>query len=352
MSKTVLVTGGSGLLGREVLKAFERAGWKAVGTALTRTNPPSIVKLDLEDEDEIEKILEDVKPDVVVHSAANRFPDFCESSPPSAFAINSTATATLASQTFRRSIFLLYISTDYVFSGRPGEAPYYPSSPTHPPNVYGQTKRDGEIGVLRNTGGPADGNADASGQDGWDDGPAVLGAVLRVPLLYGSADKEKGESESAVHPLVTSVYKAQYIKADDGDAKIKMDDYAIRYPTCTEDVGRVCVDVSTLYLGERDTEADKRKFKQLPRILQFSSEQKYTKYEMCEALAEILGLPVDGLQRWDPSKEDEGKSEGDSQTARPYDCHLDTGALKELGINVNCLDFVAWWRRELRAFRH
>ena len=211
--------------------------------------------------------------------------------------------------------------------------------------MYGRTKRDGEIGVLRNTGGPADGNIDAAGQDGWDDGQAVLGVALRVPLLYGHADKETGESESAVHPLLTSIYKSQYIKPDKGDAKIKVDDYAIRYPTCTEDVGRVCVDVCTLYEEEKERKRDDRRWKTLPRILQFSSEQRYTRYGMCEALAEILGMPTDGLERYDPSKEDEekGKREGDVKVTRPYDCHLDMGALKELGISVNCIDFVPWW---------
>lgn len=194
--------------------------------------------------------------------------------------------------------------------------------------------------MLQRTGGPADGNVDSGGQDGWDDGSAVLGVVLRVPLLYGSADKQKGESVSAVHPLIDGLYKAQDLKSE-AEAKVKVDDYALRYPTCTEDVGRVCVDLATLYMRERDTEPDKRKYKQLPRIVQLTGEQKYTKYQMCEALAEILGLPVHGLERWDPRKDDAEKGEG--HTERPYDSHMDTGALKELGINVNCVDFVAWW---------
>lgn len=37
---------------------------------------------------------------------------------------------------------------------------------------------------------------------------------------------------------------------------------------------------------------------------------------------------------------------------RPYDCHLSTKALKDLGINVATQDFKGWWRRECRAVRH
>lgn len=61
MSKTALVTGATGLLGRQVVKAFEEADWKVVGTGWTRANPPSILKVDLQDEAEIKRVLDEVK---------------------------------------------------------------------------------------------------------------------------------------------------------------------------------------------------------------------------------------------------------------------------------------------------
>lgn len=39
------------------------------------------------------------------------------------------------------------------------------------------------------------------------------------------------------------------------------------------------------------------------------------------------------------------------ETQRPYDCHLSTRALKELGVDTSTVDFADWWRREVRAFR-
>lgn len=83
----------------------------------------------------------------------------------------------------------------------------------------------------------------------------------------------------------------------------------------------------------------------LPKILQFSSEDKYTKYEMCQLFAEIMGLPLDGMI---------ANTEGNDPNAsvqRPYDCHLSTKALKDLGINVATMDFTGWWRRQMRAYR-
>lgn len=60
-------------------------------------------------------------------------------------------------------------------------------------------------------------------------------AVLRVPVLYGHADNP---SDSAVNTLMDSLWKSQ----TEG-AKVKMDHWATRYPTNTEDVGRVCLGI-------------------------------------------------------------------------------------------------------------
>jgi S-adenosylmethionine synthetase len=56
-----LITGATGLLGRQVTKAFERSGWKVTGTGYTRASPPSILKLDLTSAAEVEKVIEEVK---------------------------------------------------------------------------------------------------------------------------------------------------------------------------------------------------------------------------------------------------------------------------------------------------
>jgi NAD(P)-dependent dehydrogenase (short-subunit alcohol dehydrogenase family) len=61
MAKTALITGATGLLGREVVKAFQRQGWDVVGTGYTRAKPPAILKLDLGSEAEVAKVLEEVK---------------------------------------------------------------------------------------------------------------------------------------------------------------------------------------------------------------------------------------------------------------------------------------------------
>ena len=135
------------------------------------------------------------------------------------------ASQTLARLCAARSILMIYISTDYVFSGRPGEAPYAVSAPTEPTTAYGQLKLEGETAALSEF-------AKLPGSEG-------LGVALRVPVLYGSAEMP---SESAVNVLMDTVWQAQKAVEEQGDkaAKIKVDHWAVRYPTCTEDVGRVC----------------------------------------------------------------------------------------------------------------
>lgn len=75
----------------------------------------------------------------------------------------------------------------------------------------------------------------------------------------------------------------------------------------------------------------------LPRVLQFSSEDRFTKYEICQLFAWVLGVSIDGM---------EANTEGNDPSAsvqRPYDCHLSTRALKGLGIDVATADFAAFW---------
>jgi dTDP-4-dehydrorhamnose reductase len=118
-----------------VQREFFLDGWKSVGTGLSRISPPDVIKLDLQDQKEINKVLDEVKPNVVVHCAANRFPHSCTANPEAARRLNVNSSRTLAEATIPRGIFMIYISTDYVFSGRPGEAPYKADSMPSPPNV-------------------------------------------------------------------------------------------------------------------------------------------------------------------------------------------------------------------------
>ncbi|OAP61770.1 dTDP-4-dehydrorhamnose reductase [Fonsecaea erecta] len=307
---SALVTGATGFLGRQVLKVFSDAGWKATGTGFNRASEP-VRKVDIQNADAVSKLFDEVKPQVIIHCAADRQPDSCTRNPEAAHRLNVTATELLASCAAKHDAFFIYISTDYVFPGIQGQAPYKSTDPPKPTNIYGQTKLDGETAVLKS--------------------PNTV--VLRVPVLYGPTSPKDNNKESAVNVLMDSLWKSQ-------NEKVKMDDWAIRYPTNVEDVARVCWDIAKLYTASPQPE-------KLPRILQFSSEDRMTKYEITQKFAEIMGLPLDGIV---PDK-DGGKPAPDG-TLRPFDCHLDTSDLQKLGIDISTMDFVAWWRRWVGAYRH
>lgn len=135
---------------------------------------------------------------MVIHCAAERFPDKCASDPEGVKRLNVEASRKLASECNSRNILLIYISTDYVFDGKPEAAPYEADSPVNPPNFYGETKYAGEQAVL------------SAGKQS---------VVLRVPVLYGEVEKNK---ESAVNVLMDAVWSKE---------TIEMDHWSIRYPT-------------------------------------------------------------------------------------------------------------------------
>lgn len=61
MPQNAVVTGATGLLGRQVLKAFDDAGWEATGAGFSRANPPKIRKVDIQNNDEVVQLLDELK---------------------------------------------------------------------------------------------------------------------------------------------------------------------------------------------------------------------------------------------------------------------------------------------------
>lgn len=142
-------------------------------------------------------------------------------------------------------------------------------------------------------------------------------------MLYGTAEEP---DESVINVLMDLVWKAQ-----EKEANMTVDDWAQRYPTNTEDVGRVCLDLGSKYLAAYESDSN------IERVFQFSSEDRFTKFEICQLFAEILGLPLNGVH----GTKDAGDANASVQ--RPYDTHISNQSLKNLGINVQTQSFKAWW---------
>ena len=87
------------------------------------------------------------RPDVVVNAAAHTAVDKAESEPELARCLNATAPAALAQAATQIGALLVHYSTDYVFNGQ-GQSPWQEDDATGPLSVYGQTKREGEQGIV------------------------------------------------------------------------------------------------------------------------------------------------------------------------------------------------------------
>jgi len=140
------VTGAGGMLGRDVMRAGQRAGHELVG--LTRA------ELDVSDALAVASAVERVRPDGVVNCAAWTDVDGAESHPGPAHAVNADGAGNLARAAAAAGVALVHVSTDYVFTG---DAPldaagapraYLESDRTGPRSVYGETKLEGELQVL------------------------------------------------------------------------------------------------------------------------------------------------------------------------------------------------------------
>jgi dTDP-4-dehydrorhamnose reductase len=143
----VLVTGAAGLLGGRLAALLARE--MDVAAAVHRSKPPealATVALDLLDERAMEAVLDAVRPQAVLHSAAMANIDLCDREPDLATRLNADAPAALARLCARRGVRLVALSTDTVFPGT--HALSREDDEPRPLMHYARTKLEGERAVL------------------------------------------------------------------------------------------------------------------------------------------------------------------------------------------------------------
>jgi dTDP-4-dehydrorhamnose reductase len=101
-------------------------------------------ELDVTDRERVAAVLSEVRPDVIVHLAAYTAVDRAEGDSDTCFNVNEQGTLNMSRGAHQVGAHLITISTDYVFDGRKGEA-YLEYDEAHPLNVYGASKREGEL---------------------------------------------------------------------------------------------------------------------------------------------------------------------------------------------------------------
>ena len=131
----VLLTGGKGMLGRTICRVLG-GRFELV--------PTDLPEADITDEDGICRVIEEVRPDAVIHCAAATAVDACEEKVDFAYLLNARGTANVAAAGNRLGVRLIAISTDYVFDGD-ADRPYSEfDRPSGGRTVYGKSKFAGE----------------------------------------------------------------------------------------------------------------------------------------------------------------------------------------------------------------
>lgn len=129
----ILVTGVTGQLGYEIKNMIQ--GHEVIGVSRN--------DMDVTNANNTNRIIKEIKPDVVIHCAAYTKVDDAEKDPDSCYKVNVIGSQNLASATYSVGSKILFVSTDYLFDGKKN-TPYIEFDTPNPLNVYGKSKLVGE----------------------------------------------------------------------------------------------------------------------------------------------------------------------------------------------------------------
>jgi dTDP-4-dehydrorhamnose reductase len=146
MKKTLVI--GNGFLGGHVITEFQNKGFETIGTHFNSNNHKNL-KIDVRNLKSLNKLISEIKPDIIVNCAANVQPDYLEENSDVAFSINAQGAKNVAIIASKEKIRLIHISTDSVFDGKIGT--YQENDIPNPINVYGRSKLLGEQLVKENS---------------------------------------------------------------------------------------------------------------------------------------------------------------------------------------------------------
>ncbi|WNG29803.1 SDR family oxidoreductase [Cystobacter fuscus] len=275
MSRRILVTGASGMLGSHVLAVLgakhDVLGWSH------GSDRASLHRVDATNASQVERFFRTHTPGICVHCVASPDVLACERDPDMADRLNAQTTEQVARACAEHGAKLVYISSEYVFDGTSSHG-YTEDSQPRPLQVYGTTKLRGEEHTARV--------------------PHHL--TVRLPVLYGGP--VPGRKPTWIEAMLRSLEQGK---------SVELDDHFERQPTWS-------YDVATVLARAIDEE--------LEGILHVATQEGLTKYAWGVKLAEAAGLPS-SLLRPVPAPPE---TSGPRKPARPW---LNTHRLQQLGIS-------------------
>ena len=214
--KKILITGSNGLLGQKlVYNLKQRKDVELYATAIGENrlidkSGYSFLSLDITDRNNVNKVIENVGPEVIINTAAMTNVDACEINKEACWKINVDAVNYLVEASLKFNSHFIHLSTDFVFDGESG--PYSEKDTPNPLHYYAESKLAAEKIIQKKS-------------NNW--------AVLRTIIIYGITD-----NMSRSNLVLWS--KGEIEKGN--TIRVVNDQY--RSPTLAEDLAEGCIAVA------------------------------------------------------------------------------------------------------------
>jgi dTDP-4-dehydrorhamnose reductase len=132
----LLITGGTGYLGSEVVRQASERDWDVVATCLAQRPSDRFVVLDIRDRPAVDRVFAEARPDVVIHTAYRQ-------SGPDLWSTTAEGAGVVARAAKRVGAHLIHMSSDALFDGE-REGAYTEQDAPRPITPYGEAKAAAE----------------------------------------------------------------------------------------------------------------------------------------------------------------------------------------------------------------
>jgi len=233
----VLLIGSSGQIGSNIKNNLKKISKK--------TYCPLRKDFNLENLKSIDKFLNKIKPKLVINAAAYTKVDDAEKNKKICYKINALAPKKIAQWCHKNNAFLVYYSTDYIFSGKNNNNAWKENDKPKPINFYGQSKLEGEKLII-------------SSKCNY--------LILRVNWLYA----DKGEN-----------FPKKIIKKILKEKKIFIVNDQIGTPNHAEFISKTTIEIIKKIIAEPESN---------PKILNVSARGTTSYYNFAKKIHKVLGV--------------------------------------------------------------
>ncbi len=268
----ILITGSNGLLGTKLMNIL--SNFNVIGIDLRSSNSMNL-KLPENDitKNEIIKKIEEIRPDIIIHTAAYTDVDKCEIEKEKCYDVNVNGTKNIIEAAKLVNAKIIYISTDFVFDGK--KRNYSEDDKPNPSIYYSKTKFEGEELVKKYL-------------------------IIRSSVLYGY--NNKNDNSNFVKWVIENLKE---------NKRIKVVNDQINNPTLIDDI---CYAITKL-INQTG-------------IFHVTGSEAISRYDFALKIAEVFNLNKDLI-------EPITSEELNQKAIRPKDVSLDTLKIKSLGINMS-----------------